>query len=174
VLEPAVHGDDRGFFAETFRADLLPELGVREQWVQDNQSRSVRGVLRGLHLQVGPGQAKLVRCARGRVLDVAVDVRRGSPSYGRWSALELDDRALLQVYVPVGFAHGYCVLSEVADVVYKCSSYYDRDLERTIAWDDPDLAIDWPLAEPVLSPRDRTAPRLADVAGELPFAWVGA
>ena len=173
VLEPAVHGDERGFFAETFRADLFPEFGVREAWVQDNHSRSARGVLRGLHLQVGEGQAKLVRCARGRVLDVAVDVRRGSPSYGRWSAVELDDRALLQVYVPVGFAHGFCVLSEVADVVYKCSSYYDRDLERTIAWDDPELAIDWPLAEPLLSGRDRAAPRLAEVADELPFAWAG-
>ena len=171
VVEPQAHGDARGFFAETFRADRFAALGIREEWVQDNHSRSARGVLRGMHFAVGPGQAKLVRCARGAILDVAVDIRRGSPTFGRWEAVRLDDESLRQVYLPVGFAHGFLVLSEVADVVYRCSAYYDAALERGFAWDDPEVGIDWTVAAPSLSERDRAAPRLADIAADLPFVY---
>lgn len=173
VVEPSVHRDSRGFFAETFRADELERLGVRETWVQDNHSRSARGVLRGMHFSVGAGQAKLVRCARGRILDLAVDIRRGSPTFGRWEAVTLDDEDLRMVYLPVGFAHGFVVLSEVADVVYRCSSYYDGALEKGFAWDDPDVAIAWPDGPRTISDRDASAPRLAEVAADLPFSYTG-
>ena len=171
VLEPQVHRDSRGFFLETFRAERLAELGVADAWVQDNHSRSARGVLRGMHFSVGAGQAKLVRCARGAILDVAVDIRRGSPTYGRWDAVRLDDDGLRAVYLPVGFAHGFVVVSEVADVVYKCSSYYDPGLERSFAWDDPDVAIRWPDLDLVVSERDAGAPRLREIAQEIPFTY---
>jgi dTDP-4-dehydrorhamnose 3,5-epimerase len=167
LLEPVVHGDARGAFLETFREDRLIELGITEQWVQDNHSRSARGVLRGMHFQLGRGQAKLVRCARGAVLDVVVDIRTGSPTFGRWEAVELDDERHLQLYVPVGFAHGFCVLSELADVIYKCSSYYDPEQERTVAYDDPEIGIEWPDLEPTVSERDRAAPLLAEIADEI-------
>jgi dTDP-4-dehydrorhamnose 3,5-epimerase len=167
LLEPVVHGDERGFFQETFREDALAGLGATERWVQDNHSRSARGVLRGLHFQLGPGQAKLVRCARGAVLDVVVDIRRESPTFGRWEAHVLDDERHLQFFIPVGFAHGFCVLSEWADVIYKCSSYYDPAVERAIAYDDPELGIEWPALDLVVSERDRAAPRLAELVHEL-------
>src|SRR5687768_3300314 len=170
LLEPVVHGDARGSFHETFREDHLAELGIGERWVQDNHSRSVRGVLRGMHFQLGSGQAKLVRCARGAILDVVVDVRRESPTFGRWEAATLDDELHRQLYVPVGFAHGFCVLSETADVLYKCSSYYDPEQERAVAYDDPDVGIDWPELELTVSDRDRAAPRLAEIADEISFA----
>jgi dTDP-4-dehydrorhamnose 3,5-epimerase len=170
VIEPAVHRDARGFFLETFRVDALEALGVRETWVQDNHSRSAHGVLRGMHFSVGEGQAKLVRCARGRILDVAVDIRRGSPTYGRWQAVDLDDESHRMVYLPVGFAHGFVVLSEVADVAYRCSNYYDPAVERGFAWDDPDVGIAWPEGiEVEVSARDAAAPRLAEIADDLPF-----
>lgn len=169
VIEPVVHADARGFFLETFRADVLEGLGVAENWVQDNHSRSAHGVLRGMHFSVGAGQAKLVRCARGRILDVAVDIRRGSPTYGRWEAVELDDVGHRMVYLPVGFAHGFVVLSEVADVAYRCSSYYDPAVERGFAWDDPDVAIAWPDVPIEVSARDASAPRLSAIADDLPF-----
>ena len=169
TVEPRVHRDHRGFFQETFRLDALERAGVATEWVQDNHSRSGRGTLRGLHFQIGRGQAKLVRCARGSVLDVAVDVREGSPTFGHWRAFELDDRACRQLYVPIGLAHGFCVTSDVADVVYKCSSYYDAAAERTIAFDDPDLAIAWPDLEPIVSERDRAAPTLAQIRHEIHF-----
>src|SRR5687768_1648763 len=124
-LEPDVHGDERGFFVESYRENVWAEHGIDGPFVQDNHSRSGRGVLRGMHFSVGEGQAKLVRCARGRILDVVVDLRRTSPTYGEWEAHELDDVSGHQLYIPVGFAHGFCVLSEVADVTYKCSTYYD-------------------------------------------------
>jgi dTDP-4-dehydrorhamnose 3,5-epimerase len=171
VIAPAVHRDARGFFAETARSDRFEEAGIREAWVQDNHSRSARGVLRGMHFAIGDGQAKLVRCARGAILDVAVDIRRGSPTYGRWEAVRLDDETLREVYVPVGFAHGFLVLSDVADVVYRCSAYYDPALERGFAWNDPAVGIDWGLADPTVSERDRSAPALAEIAGELPFRF---
>jgi dTDP-4-dehydrorhamnose 3,5-epimerase len=171
LLEPRVHADARGFFLESYRESTWREHGVDvTRWVQDNHSRSARGVLRGMHFALGEGQAKLVRCGRGRILDVVVDLRRGSPTHGEWEAAELSDENARQLFVPVGFAHGFCVLSEVADVLYKCSSYYDPAVERGIAYDDPDLGIAWPDGlELVVSDRDRHAPRLREVAGELPF-----
>jgi dTDP-4-dehydrorhamnose 3,5-epimerase len=170
LIEPAVHGDHRGFFAETWRADAWPAAGVDVAFVQDNHSRSRRGTLRGMHFQTAPGQAKLVRCARGSIFDVVVDLRRGSPTFGGWEGFTLDDESMRQLFVPIGFAHGFCVTSEVADVVYKCSSYYDAATESGIAYDDPDVGIAWPLdVEPIVSERDVQAPRLADVADALPF-----
>jgi dTDP-4-dehydrorhamnose 3,5-epimerase len=169
LLEPQVHGDDRGFLVETFSAAAWRELGVDVDFVQDNHSRSRAGILRGLHFQTTPGQAKLVRCLRGRIWDVAVDLRRDSPTYGQWEGYELDDDLHRQFFVPVGFAHGFCVLSEVADVHYKLSSTYDPETEAGIAWDDPQVAVEWPVAEPQVSQRDATAPRLAELADHLPF-----
>jgi dTDP-4-dehydrorhamnose 3,5-epimerase len=169
LLEPEVFGDERGFLLESFSAAGWAELDADVEFVQDNHSRSRKGILRGLQFQTEPGQAKLVRCARGRIWDVAVDLRRESPTYGRWEGHELDDVAHRQLFVPVGFAHGFCVLSEVADVNYKVSSYYDPATEAGIAWDDPDVGVEWPVTDPQLSERDKNAPRLADVADELPF-----
>jgi dTDP-4-dehydrorhamnose 3,5-epimerase len=169
MLEPAVHGDARGFFAETYRENVWAEHGVADTFVQDNHSRSVRGTLRGMHFQTEPGQAKLIRCARGRILDVVVDLRRGPGTFGEWEAVELDDESMQQLFIPAGFAHGFCVLSDEADVVYKCSSYYEPATESQIAFDDPDLALPWPDLELIVSDRDREAPRLADVADELRF-----
>jgi dTDP-4-dehydrorhamnose 3,5-epimerase len=170
LIEPTVHGDHRGFFAETFRADDWAAAGIDVAFVQDNHSRSRRGTLRGLHFQTAPGQAKLIRCARGAIFDVVVDLRRGSPTFGRWQGFVLDDESLRQLFVPIGFAHGFCVTSDVADVVYKCSSYYDAATESGIAYDDPAIGVEWPVQlEPVVSERDSTAPRLADVADALPF-----
>jgi len=171
LIEPVVHGDARGFFQETYRSDEFAELGIEVEFVQDNHSRSQRGVLRGMHFQVREGQAKLVRCARGAIYDVIVDLRRGSPTYGEWEAHQLDDERHLQLFVPVGFAHGFCVTSDVADVIYKCSTYYDPELERGIAFNDPDLGIEWPGLDPVVSERDAQAPRLAEIAHELPFEY---
>jgi dTDP-4-dehydrorhamnose 3,5-epimerase len=171
IIEPVVHGDERGFFVESFRASALAELDIHDDWVQDNHSRSVRGVVRGMHFALPPGQAKLIRCPRGAILDVCVDIRRGSPTYGRWDAVELDDRDMRMLYIPVGFAHGYCVTSDVADVMYKCSGYYDAALEREISVHDPDVGIAWPVALPTLSQRDRDAPRLRDIADSLPFVF---
>lgn len=171
AIEPTVHHDARGFFVETYRAEPLAARGLCTEWVQDNHARSQRGVLRGMHFSVDPGQVKLVRCARGRVLDVVVDVRAGSPTFGRWAALELDDEGGRQAYVPLGFAHGYYVLSEVADVVYKCSAYYDPAKERGIRFDDPAVGIAWPEGPRIVSERDARAPLLADVAGDIPFAY---
>jgi len=169
LIEPEVHGDERGFMVETFRADAWRGLGADAGFVQENHSRSGADILRGIHFQTSPGQAKLVRCARGRIWDVVVDLRRDSPTYRRWEGHELDDETHRQLFVPIGFGHGFCVLSESADVTYKLSSYYDSDTEAGIAWDDPDVGIEWPVSEPVLSERDRGAPRLAEVADELPW-----
>jgi dTDP-4-dehydrorhamnose 3,5-epimerase len=171
LLTPEVHGDDRGFFLETYRDTSLAERGIEIDWVQDNHSRSVRGVLRGMHFQIGRGQAKLVRCARGAILDVVVDIRRGSPTFGRWEGFVIDDERHHQLYVPIGFAHGFCVTSETADVTYKCSNYYDAEVERGIAFDDPDLGIEWPQLDLIVSERDANAPRLAEIAQELPFEY---
>jgi dTDP-4-dehydrorhamnose 3,5-epimerase len=161
VVRPAVFPDERGFFLEPYRAERYAPHGI-ELSAQDNHSRSGHGVLRGLHFQTRPGQEKLMRCARGRIWDVAVDVRLDSPTYGEWFGIELDDVDHAQLFVPVGFAHGFCVLSEVADVMYKVSNPYDGATESGIAWDDPDLAIDWKVSDPVVSARDTGATRLAD------------
>jgi dTDP-4-dehydrorhamnose 3,5-epimerase len=172
VLEPTIHGDSRGWFQETYRRNALTELGVGDDFVQDNHSRSARGVLRGLHFQVGDHpQAKLVRCARGAILDVAVDLRRGSPTYGQWEAWQLDDERGLQLYCPIGFAHGFVVLSEIADVVYRCSDYYDPAGDSGIRFDDPTVGVEWPASPHSVSERDATAPLLADIADDLPFEW---
>ncbi len=168
-IEVDPHVDERGFLVESFRSDVWRELGVDTAFVQENHSRSSRGILRGVHFQTDPGQAKLVRCARGEIWDVAVDLRRDSPTYGQWEGHELSDANHRQLLLPVGFGHGFCVVSEEADVIYKLSSYYDPATERGFAWDDPGVAIEWPLADPVVSERDRSAPRLAEVADELPW-----
>jgi dTDP-4-dehydrorhamnose 3,5-epimerase len=170
LLEPKVHGDARGFFVETFRADVAREHGIPTEFVQDNHSRSRRGTLRGIHFQTHPGQAKLVRVARGRVFDVAVDLRRGSPTFGRWEGVELDDESGRMLFIPVGFGHGFLVLSDVADFVYKCTNYYDPATEAGIRFDDPEVGVEWPAdVELLYSERDATAPTLADVADTLPF-----
>jgi dTDP-4-dehydrorhamnose 3,5-epimerase len=169
LIEPEVYGDERGFLVETFRDEVWRELGAELDAAQENHSRSGGSILRGLHFQTSPGQAKLVRCMRGRIWDVAVDLRRGSDTYGQWEGHELDDEAHRQFLVPVGFAHGFCVLSDVADVAYKLSTLYDPETEAGIAWDDPDVGVEWPISDPVLSERDKTAPRLSEIADRLPW-----
>jgi dTDP-4-dehydrorhamnose 3,5-epimerase len=161
LIEPVVHGDARGFFIETGRSNRLAELGVTDTFVQDNQSRSTRGVLRGMHFQ--PGMAKLVRCARGAIFDVLVDIRPGSPAFGRWEGYELNDENHHQLYCPDGFAHGFCVLSDVADVVYRCSAYYDPAREGGFRFDDPKVGIEWPAIEIQTSERDSHAPLLREL-----------
>jgi dTDP-4-dehydrorhamnose 3,5-epimerase len=169
LLEPSVHGDDRGFLIETFSAAAWAEAGAGAEFVQDNHSRSTAGILRGLHFQTRPGQAKLIRCSRGRIWDVAVDLRRDSPTYGQGEGYELDDDAHRQLFIPVGFAHGLCVLSEVADVHYKLSNYYDPATESGFAWDDPEVGIEWPIADPQVSERDAAAPKLSEIEHTLPW-----
>ena len=169
LLGPTVHGDARGFMVETFRRDAWAEHGVDVDFVQHNHSRSSKGTLRGIHFQTEPGQAKLVRCARGAILDVAVDLRRESSTFGQWEAHVLDDVSHRQLFVPGGFGHGFAVLSDEADVAYLLSSLYDPLTETGIAWDDPDVGVDWQVAEPLLSERDRNAPKLAEIAETLPF-----
>ena len=163
IIEGARHGDDRGFFMELHRDDQFLDLGIDVRFVQDNYSRSQRGVLRGLHYQLGRPQAKLARVLRGEVYDVAVDVRRGSPTFGKWEAVTLREGESRALFIPVGFAHGFCVVSESAEFLYKCSDYYAPAEERGIAWDDPVLAIPWPLAgvAPLLSGKDRAYGTLA-------------
>ncbi len=165
-----MHGDDRGFFVETYRRSSLAELGIADEFVQNNHSRSRGGVVRGMHFQ--PGMAKLIRCARGAIYDVVVDLRRGSPTFGRWEGFELDDSAHHQVYCPDGFAHGFCVLSDIADVVYLTSAYYDAGLDAGFAYDDPAVGIAWPPGVALTaSPRDSGAPALAAIADSLPFEY---
>src|SRR4051794_23691809 len=167
LLAPTVHGDERGFFLETYRRDLYRELGIEDEFVQDNHSRSRQGIVRGMHFQ--PGQAKLVRCVRGAIVDVICDIRPGSPQFGQWEAFELSDANAHQLYVPDGFGHGFCVTSEVADVVYKVSTYYDPGAESGFRFDDPEVGIEWPLAEMTPSQRDREAPLLSEIRDSLPF-----
>ncbi len=168
LIEPDIHGDERGFFLETYRRSALEDLGIADEFVQDNHSRSRRGILRGMHYQ--PGMAKLLRCARGSVLDVLVDLRSDGGSFGEWEAFELSDDNGHQLYCPDGFGHGFAVTSEVADVVYKCSAYYDQDAEGGFAHDDPDVGIQWPAGlELVASARDAAAPPLREIAPALPF-----
>jgi dTDP-4-dehydrorhamnose 3,5-epimerase len=169
LIEPATYRDARGFFLETYRRDDYREIGIDTEFVQDNHSRSQRGTLRAFHFQLHPGQAKLVRAARGTIQDVVVDLRRDSPTYGRHESFELSDENNRQLYIAVGFGHGFCVVSDVADVTYKVSSYYDPKNERGIAFDDPDLGVQWPVDEPLVSERDRSNPRLAEIADELPW-----
>jgi dTDP-4-dehydrorhamnose 3,5-epimerase len=172
LVQPTVHGDERGFFCETYREPDWSAHGIPATWAQDNHSRSRQGVLRGMHFAVGAGQAKLVRCARGRILDVVVDLRAGSPTFGQWASAELSDENMHQLFVPIGLAHGFVVLSEVADVTYKCTSVYDPAVERGIAYDDDAIGIRWPQGLDLLvSDRDAQAPCLAEIADGLPFRF---
>ena len=168
IIEPDVHRDGRGFLVETFHADRYRRHGIDGPFVQDNHSRSEGRTLRGLHLQRPHMQGKLVRVVEGVIFDVAVDVRRGSPTFGRWVGVTLSAENFRQCYVPAGFAHGFCVVGDTAQVIYKCTDAYDAASEIGIAWNDPSLAIDWPIREPLLSPRDAKNPILADVMDRLP------
>lgn len=162
LLEPKVFGDERGFFMEMFHAARYAAVGISGPFVQDNYSRSAKGTLRGLHFQEPRAQGKLVQVLAGAVYDVAVDVRRGSPTFGKWVGVELSADNRRQLWIPPGFAHGFCVVSDSADFHYKCTSLYAPETERSVAWNDPDLAIAWPVSEPLLSPKDAQAPRLRD------------
>ena len=169
LIEPRAFPDERGFFVETFRASRFEELGISEPMVQHNHSRSVYGTVRGMHFQTGAGISKVVRCPRGRIVDVLVDICPGSPTFGQWEAFELDDEKLRILYVPVGFGHGFCVLSEVADVAYLQSGYYSADVETGFSPLDPAVGIEWPVpaGERILSERDLSAPTLAEISGSL-------
>lgn len=166
VFEPRVFGDDRGFFYESFNADKLAEHGLHMQWKQGNVSSSVKGVLRGLHYQWPNPQGKLVTVLQGEVWDVAVDIRRGSPTFGKWTAVVLSAANRRHMWIPEGFAHGFVVLSESAVFTYLCTETYDAVADANIAWNDPQLAIDWPIASPSLSPKDAAAPNLNDVPAD--------
>jgi dTDP-4-dehydrorhamnose 3,5-epimerase len=163
LLQPRVHHDARGYFLESYSARTLAEFGINDVFVQDNQSRSVQGVLRGLHYQVNPGQVKLVRVLSGVIFDVVVDIRHGSPTFGQWFGETLSAENHLQMYVPIGFAHGFCVLSDTAEIAYKCSTFYSPPDERGLAWDDPDVGIEWPVTDPLVSERDTRHPRLKEI-----------
>ena len=167
ILEPKLHGDSRGFFLESYREDTLKELGINERFIQDNHSRSTRGILRGLHYQLTQPQGKLVRVASGAVFDVAVDVRRGSPTFGQWYGATLDEESMRMMYIPSGFAHGFVVLSNTADFIYKCTDYYHPQSEQGILWNDPAIGIEWPIEDVQLSERDINNPLLKDQSEEL-------
>jgi dTDP-4-dehydrorhamnose 3,5-epimerase len=167
LIEPQVHRDDRGFFLESYHAERYAAAGLTTTFVQDNHSRSGRGTLRGLHLQLTRPQGKLIRVSQGEIFDVAVDVRHGSPRFGRWVGVVLTEVGFEQLWIPEGFAHGFCVLSDVAELQYKCTDYYDPSNELTIAWDDPELGIEWPIEDPLLSEKDRKGRRLAECAPEI-------
>jgi dTDP-4-dehydrorhamnose 3,5-epimerase len=169
VVEPDVFRDPRGFFLETYHARKYREGGILATFVQDNLSRSVRGTLRGLHAQAARPQGKLIRVVEGEIFDVAVDIRRGSPRFGRWAGVALSGENFRQCYVPPGFAHGFCVISEIAVVEYKCTDFYDPSDEIGLCWDDPALAISWPMPGPVLSAKDAAAPPLAGAWDRLPL-----
>ena len=164
IIEAPVFEDQRGFFMETYHQRKYTEAGIEDVFVQDNLSHSLRGTLRGLHYQLHQAQAKLIQVTRGSVFDVAVDIRRGSPTFGQWTGSLLSDENKLQMYIPAGFAHGFCVLSEAAEVIYKCTNFYDPEDEGGILWSDPALAIEWPVSKPLLSAKDSQLPLLADVS----------
>ena len=168
VIEPDVRQDGRGFFIETYQAERYREHGIAGTFVQDNHSRSIGGTLRGLHLQLRRPQGKLIRVIEGEIFDVAVDVRRGSPAFGRWVGVRLSAANFKQCFIPPGFAHGFCVLSTIAQVEYKCTDLYDPSSELGIAWDDPAIGIAWPISEPLLSQRDSRHPTLDAVKHQLP------
>ena len=162
LITPSVFGDDRGFFMETFRRDEFSEAGI-PPLVQDNHSRSARNTLRGLHYQEPHGQGKLVRVVSGSVWDVVVDIRRSSPAFGKWHGLDLSEENKLQLWIPPGFAHGFCVTADSADFMYKCSEYYHPESEHTLLWNDPALGIEWLVSEPLLSEKDRSGKPLAEL-----------
>ncbi|HXG59314.1 MAG TPA: dTDP-4-dehydrorhamnose 3,5-epimerase [Thermoanaerobaculia bacterium] len=162
IIEPRVFRDERGFFLETYHSERFRAAGIPGAFVQDNHSRSQRGVVRGLHYQEPRPQGKLVRCVRGSIFDVAVDIRRGSPHFGKWFGAELSEENFRMLWIPEGFAHGFCATSETADVLYKCTALWDGSIDRGILWNDPDLGIDWPVERAIVSPKDAAAPRLKD------------
>ena len=168
IIEPVVHQDPRGFFSETYHARRYADHGITAAFVQDNHSRSIQGTLRGLHLQLRQPQGKLIRVIQGSIFDVAVDIQVGSPSFGQWVGVELSGENFKQMYVPHGFAHGFCVLSEMADVSYKCTDYYLPGDEIGVAWDDPAIGIQWPTTSPILSNKDKDALCLKDLLSLLP------
>jgi len=168
VIEPDVYRDERGFFVETYRADKYSEAGLCVRFVQDNQSRSVRGTIRALHAQRSTPQGKLVRAVSGAILDVVVDIRRFSPTFLKWISVELSAENFRQIYVPPGFAHGICIVSEFAEIAYKCTDYYDPADELRIIWNDPAIGIRWPVSTPILSAKDRDAETLAAQMDLLP------
>jgi dTDP-4-dehydrorhamnose 3,5-epimerase len=168
LITPQVFADDRGFFLETYSEREFAAAGITARFVQDNQSRSKRGVLRGLHYQLEHPQGKLVRVTRGKIFDVAADIRAGSPTFGKWVGVVLDDDKKQALWIPPGFAHGFCVLSDEADVAYKTTDFYTPSAERGVRWDDPLLGIQWPVSEPILSEKDRGYPLLSPTSGDLP------
>jgi dTDP-4-dehydrorhamnose 3,5-epimerase len=168
VLEPKVFRDERGFFIETFSTREIAGSGIPDRFVQDNHSRSTRGVLRGLHYQLESPQGKLVHVARGKIFDVAVDIRVGSPTFGQWFGLELDDENLFSLWIPPGFAHGFSVLSDVADVIYKCTTLYEAGDDRGVKWNDPLIGIYWPSSNPIISARDDAHAGLSRTRDDLP------
>lgn len=167
ILKPTILRDDRGFFAETYHAGKFSDLGITVSFVQDNHSRSSRGTLRGLHYQLHRPQAKLCRVVEGEVFDVAVDIRLGSPTFGKWVGVTLSAREMNQIYIPEGFAHGFVVLSDVAEFLYKCSDFYDAESEYGLAWNDANLQIAWKISVPILSAKDRALPSLSKIEPEL-------
>jgi dTDP-4-dehydrorhamnose 3,5-epimerase len=167
LIRPKIFGDSRGFFIETFNTVRYEAAGISHTFAQDNHSRSVKNTLRGLHYQSHPGQAKLIRVASGRIFDVAVDIRPDSPTFGRWYGAYLDATEHTQLYIPIGFAHGFCVMSDFSDVLYKASNVYDAKTECGFAWNDPDVGVVWPVTEPILSARDVQAESFATLQKRL-------
>lgn len=164
LIEPKVFKDERGFFVECYKYSEFANFGIKEQFSQDNHSLSKKGVLRGFHFQNPPkAQAKIVRCVKGEIFDAAVDIRKGSPSYGKWVGEILSEENKKELYIPIGFAHGFCVLSEKADVIYKCSEEYSKEYEKGIIWNDPDIGIGWPIKNPILSEKDLKNKSLKDI-----------
>ena len=163
IVEPDVYGDNRGFFTETWHRNRYAELGIDRIFVQDNLSRSMKGILRGMHFQIMHPQAKLVQAISGELFDVAVDLRPGSATFGKWEGVVLSDKNMRQLYIPEGFAHGFCVLSDTALFSYKCTDFYAPGDEGGLLWSDPDIGIEWPVNEPILSDKDRVHPRLKDL-----------
>lgn len=170
LVEPRVFRDDRGFFLETFSTRHLAGTSIPDHFAQDNHSRSKGGVLRGLHYQLAHPQGKLIHVARGKIFDVAVDIRRGSPTFAKWFGAELSDQNLASLWIPAGFAHGFCVMSDVADVIYKCTVPYESADDRGVAWNDPLIGIKWPVDNPLLSSKDAAYAPLADDRADLPVA----
>ncbi len=167
LIYPDIFSDERGFFFESYHEPRYREAGVACAFVQDNHARSILGAVRGLHFQRGPGQAKLLRVTSGRIFDVIVDIRPDSPTFGKWHGAYLDATEHRQLFIPVGFAHGYCTVSDIAEVHYKVSAVYDKDLERAIRWDDPEIGIAWPVANAIVSARDATAPTMGQLHEQL-------
>ncbi|MFD2532484.1 dTDP-4-dehydrorhamnose 3,5-epimerase [Gracilimonas halophila] len=166
IIEPRVFEDDRGYFFEAYRKSVLAEAGIEDEFIQDNVSKSYRNAIRGLHYQIQNPQAKLVQCLRGSILDVAVDLRQDSPSFGNYVAIKLSDVSKRMLYIPKGFAHGFSVLSDEAIVAYKCSDYYNAERERGVRWDDPIIRINWDVSRPILSEKDRKLPLFSSIKEE--------